>query len=70
MSEIRLISKKVIGAGNFECVYKCFCSPKPIKEFTVTAGNLNECERLAQMECDDYCSKNLTDNASSLKEDK
>jgi len=55
MGEIKLKSKKNIGAGNFEYVYQCFCDPKPLKDITVTSGNDQEGKQLAQMECDEYC---------------
>jgi hypothetical protein len=45
--EIKLKSKKDIGAGNFEYVYQCSCAPKPLKDITMTAGNDNEAQILA-----------------------
>jgi hypothetical protein len=53
----KLIFKKKthLGSGNFEYTYDCFCSPRPLKEIKVTAGNDNEAEQLAQPDCDEYC---------------
>ena len=55
MSQIKLKSKKNIGAGNFEYVFECLCDPRPLKDITVTSGNDNEAAQLAQIECDSYC---------------
>ena len=55
MATLNLRSKKHIGSGNFEYAYACFCSPKPLKQITVTAGNDDEAKQLAQQECDEYC---------------
>lgn len=57
MGEIKLKSKRNIGAGNVEYTYECFCVPRSVKTIIVTSGNQTEAQNLAQMECDEYCAQ-------------
>jgi hypothetical protein len=67
MATLTLKSKKDLGAGNFEFIFECFCSPKPLKDIKVTSGNDNEARQLAQMECDEFCSNsNLQENPDEV----
>jgi len=62
MGFLTLKSKKHLGTGNFEYTYECFCSPKPVKDIVVVAGNDSEARMLAQLDCDDYCQSSGRDN--------
>lgn len=61
MGEIKFISKKHIGSGNFEYTYQCTCVPSVLKTIKVTSGNDNQAKILAQEECNEYCSQNAED---------
>jgi hypothetical protein len=54
MAQIILIKREKAG-DSFNYTYDCFCAPKPLKQFVVTAGNDQEAQVFAQQECNEYC---------------
>lgn len=59
MGELKFISKKHLGSGNFEWTYECTCVPRPVKKIKVASGNELEAKQLAEQECDEYCNTSL-----------